>query len=294
MLKVDRLTSLHERVKFTHICVELDLGQPLDSHIYVRGEKFCLEYEGLHSICFRCGKYGHKKDNCTKMLEMDSTSMATKEDTAMNGEASATMAKPNQSNIVAQEDKTEVGAGNAKVNVSEAESMQIQTVVVVDVNVDASIEQMVTNDLEMGPWNIPKYVARKKKPSVGRSKGKETELAKNKFHYAKANGYSQEDPSEANGGIGTEHTDMDNGDDQTHHTKPKIVSKPKIRNPLGGKNPQQPKGNGGNTGAKGINQKEKNSKSASETKGTIKDDMAGEDKTKGITRTNLCLVFNIQ
>lgn len=34
----------------------------------IRGEKLFLEYEGLHAICFRCGKYGHKKDHCVEFL----------------------------------------------------------------------------------------------------------------------------------------------------------------------------------------------------------------------------------
>ncbi|KHN24218.1 hypothetical protein glysoja_037052, partial [Glycine soja] len=60
-LKVDKLTSVQSRGKFTKICVELDLEKPLVPHIYVRGYKLNLEYKGLHSICFRCGCFGHKK-----------------------------------------------------------------------------------------------------------------------------------------------------------------------------------------------------------------------------------------
>lgn len=47
MLKVDKLTSLHSRGKFTRICVELDLGKQLASHIVIRGTKVNIEYEGL-------------------------------------------------------------------------------------------------------------------------------------------------------------------------------------------------------------------------------------------------------
>lgn len=27
--------------------------------------EFSVEYEGLHLICFRCGKYGHKEEMCS-------------------------------------------------------------------------------------------------------------------------------------------------------------------------------------------------------------------------------------
>ncbi|KAG5146216.1 hypothetical protein JHK84_031759 [Glycine max] len=69
-LKVDRLTSIHYRGKFARICVELDLEKPLEMHIYVRGHKLYLEYEGLHSICFWCGLVRHKKDQCREVVEV--------------------------------------------------------------------------------------------------------------------------------------------------------------------------------------------------------------------------------
>lgn len=27
-----------------------------------------MEYEGVHLICFQCGKYGHKKDSCSHLV----------------------------------------------------------------------------------------------------------------------------------------------------------------------------------------------------------------------------------
>lgn len=64
MLKIDKLTSIHSRGQFAHICVEMDLEKPLVPFIMIRGHKILLEYEGLHSICFNCGRYGHKADQC--------------------------------------------------------------------------------------------------------------------------------------------------------------------------------------------------------------------------------------
>lgn len=76
MLKIDNLTLIHDRGKFTRICVEFDLDEPLASHIIINGKKLFLEYEGLHLICFRCGKYEHKKECCSEVL-VEATSQPT-------------------------------------------------------------------------------------------------------------------------------------------------------------------------------------------------------------------------
>nr|KYP69874.1 Retrovirus-related Pol polyprotein LINE-1 [Cajanus cajan] len=68
MLKIDKLTSIHSRGKFARICVEVNLNRRLVSMINVMGHIIRLEYEGLHSICFNCGKYGHKQDQCDVRL----------------------------------------------------------------------------------------------------------------------------------------------------------------------------------------------------------------------------------
>lgn len=49
---MDHLTKIQSLGQFARICVEVNLAKPLVPHVIVRGEKFKLEYEGLHSICF--------------------------------------------------------------------------------------------------------------------------------------------------------------------------------------------------------------------------------------------------
>nr|KYP69677.1 hypothetical protein KK1_008877 [Cajanus cajan] len=69
MLKIDKLTSNHSRGKFARICMEVNLNRKLVSMINVMGHIIKLEYEGLHSICFKCGKYGHRQEHCGVLME---------------------------------------------------------------------------------------------------------------------------------------------------------------------------------------------------------------------------------
>lgn len=64
MLKVDPLTSIHWRGRFARICVEIDLRRKLVPKFKVLSYEYALEYEGLHLICFNCGKYGHRSEQC--------------------------------------------------------------------------------------------------------------------------------------------------------------------------------------------------------------------------------------
>lgn len=66
MLKLDQLTSFQSRGQFARICIEIDLAKKLVAKIEVLGHVLHLEYEGLHSICFHCGRFGHKIDQCNE------------------------------------------------------------------------------------------------------------------------------------------------------------------------------------------------------------------------------------
>lgn len=138
MLKVDRLTSIHDRGKFACICVELDLDKQLSSHIVIRGVKIPLEYEGLHSICFRCGRYDHKKDQCSELLEQPESNLSTHQrDTSVS--------------------TTNKGASDEMINVQipQDTGMVVDTPVVQS-DADAMVVEASTKiqDLDLGPWNL--------------------------------------------------------------------------------------------------------------------------------------------
>lgn len=67
LLKIDRVTSIQSRGQFARLCVEIDLSKKLVPNIQVKGVVLKLEYEGLHIVCFACGKYGHKQDSCLEL-----------------------------------------------------------------------------------------------------------------------------------------------------------------------------------------------------------------------------------
>lgn len=58
-LKVDMTTTIASRGKFARLCVEMDLRKLLLPNFRALGRKYRIEYEGLHLLCFNCGKYGH-------------------------------------------------------------------------------------------------------------------------------------------------------------------------------------------------------------------------------------------
>lgn len=62
-VRVDRNTSLTLWGKFTWVCVELDLTKPLVAQFWIDEEKYIIDYKGLHSIYFHCGKFGHLLEN---------------------------------------------------------------------------------------------------------------------------------------------------------------------------------------------------------------------------------------
>ncbi|KAL8152678.1 hypothetical protein V2J09_010438 [Rumex salicifolius] len=63
-VKLDINTLNATRGKFAHVCIEIDITQPLLGAIMVEGKKVFIEYEGLHMVCYRCGVFGHLVDIC--------------------------------------------------------------------------------------------------------------------------------------------------------------------------------------------------------------------------------------
>lgn len=54
-IKVDDTTRVATREKFPRVRVEVDLTKPLKAGYRLRGRDQCIQYEGLHDLCFSCG-----------------------------------------------------------------------------------------------------------------------------------------------------------------------------------------------------------------------------------------------
>ncbi|CAN1140674.1 hypothetical protein LINPERPRIM_LOCUS24977 [Linum perenne] len=63
-VRIDHTTLEGSRGNLARICVEVDLSKPLLSKYRMRRRVRRIEYEGLHTICFNCGCYGHKAGDC--------------------------------------------------------------------------------------------------------------------------------------------------------------------------------------------------------------------------------------
>lgn len=61
-VRVDDYMSITARWKFARMCVEIDITKPLLGKFKVNKRIRKIEYEGIHLVCFHCGKYDHKKE----------------------------------------------------------------------------------------------------------------------------------------------------------------------------------------------------------------------------------------
>ncbi|CAN1148712.1 hypothetical protein LINPERHAP2_LOCUS16637 [Linum perenne] len=76
-VRMDQTTLEGARGNFARICVEVDLSKPLLSKYRLRRRVRRIEYEGLHTICFGCGCYGHEESSCTVAKGEDVLPVAT-------------------------------------------------------------------------------------------------------------------------------------------------------------------------------------------------------------------------
>ncbi|CAN1195088.1 hypothetical protein LINPERHAP2_LOCUS42916 [Linum perenne] len=76
-VRIDHTTLEGSRGNFARICVEVDLSKPLLSKYRLRRRVRRIEYEGLHTICFNCGCFGHKVEACKQAPEVEVTENQT-------------------------------------------------------------------------------------------------------------------------------------------------------------------------------------------------------------------------
>ncbi|XP_026415757.1 uncharacterized protein LOC113311123 isoform X2 [Papaver somniferum] len=76
-IKIDKNTELVMRGRFARLCVEVDTNAPLKSLIRNGQIKQKIEYEGIHLICFNCGKISHKKENCPLLQKANDSNVGS-------------------------------------------------------------------------------------------------------------------------------------------------------------------------------------------------------------------------
>lgn len=73
-VRVDLTTSKLSRGKFARLCVEVDVSKPLLPLFILKGTEYRVEYEGLHTLCFNCGRFGHVNSECPEKVEVNNDS----------------------------------------------------------------------------------------------------------------------------------------------------------------------------------------------------------------------------
>lgn len=66
VVRIDYNTESTEQGRFTHLVVSVDLTKLLVSKIRIKGHRQRVEYEGLPTTYFKCGCYGHLREQCPR------------------------------------------------------------------------------------------------------------------------------------------------------------------------------------------------------------------------------------
>lgn len=69
VVKIDKVTLAQNRGKLCRICVEVNLDEPLKPVMQLGAKPFGIVYEGISTIYFKCGVYGHVRDHCPYVSE---------------------------------------------------------------------------------------------------------------------------------------------------------------------------------------------------------------------------------
>ncbi|CAL2260059.1 unnamed protein product [Prunus armeniaca] len=95
LLKIDAHTTSQNRGKFAKLCVELDLTKPLEAFVQINQIWYNIEYEGLLEICYNCGLYGHKRENCLLNAKSNPDKARSSQDDEVLGDDTAMSKKDN-------------------------------------------------------------------------------------------------------------------------------------------------------------------------------------------------------
>ena len=64
VLRVNTFTTFESRGRFARLCIQIDVEKPLVEAILIRKFEQPVSYEGIHKLCFGCGRLGHRREVC--------------------------------------------------------------------------------------------------------------------------------------------------------------------------------------------------------------------------------------
>lgn len=64
LIKLDEATTNASRGRFARVCIEIDTEKPLLTKVHINRQFVHIEYEGLPTICYICGRIGHRREQC--------------------------------------------------------------------------------------------------------------------------------------------------------------------------------------------------------------------------------------
>ena len=64
VLRIDSHTTMEACGKYARICIQIDINKPLVNSILIGRFEQVVTYEGIHKLCFSCGRIGHKVEAC--------------------------------------------------------------------------------------------------------------------------------------------------------------------------------------------------------------------------------------
>nr|POE89483.1 hypothetical protein CFP56_43280 [Quercus suber] len=62
VLRINTHTAAEARGRFARLYVQVDIDKPLVTNILIGGIHQPVNYEGIHKLCFSCGRIGHRKE----------------------------------------------------------------------------------------------------------------------------------------------------------------------------------------------------------------------------------------
>ena len=79
ILKIDTHTATESRGRFVRLCVQVNFNEPIIKLLKMGGIDQPVQYEGINSLCFACGRVDHKVENCPYKIKILTTGGAEEE-----------------------------------------------------------------------------------------------------------------------------------------------------------------------------------------------------------------------